>query len=232
MRQRARRNRDRRYHVLADLHHELEQVVWYSHYQSVLSLLRRGWFEPVRDDDLFELYLLLLLLDVAETECSLGAPKTYALVRVGRGAVAEFEDNAGIRVKVYFDQGPSAFTKVDSEYLRIARAYGMTVAERRPDISVLIQGPKTTSVLFVEAKKSSDEKYERDSVYKALAYLYDFASLWPKGVQTVPRVAVVYPQMPPPTAGFSELAEPLVLLGSDSRDRMAAILKAAIGSTV
>jgi len=194
-------------------------------------LLRRGWFEPVRDDDLFELYLLLLLLDVAETECGLGSPKEYALIRIGRSAVAEFNDDAGIRVKVYFDQGPSAFAKVESEYLRITRAYGMTVAERRPDISVLIQGPKKTVVLFVEAKESTDEKYERESVYKALAYLYDFASLWPIGSQIAPRVAVVYPQMPPPVAGFNELDEPLVLLGAGNRDRMAAILKAAIGST-
>lgn len=231
MRQRARRNRDYRYHRLADLHEELERVVSYSHFGSVLSLLRRGWFEPVKDDDLFELYLLLLLLDVVETECGIGPAKKYALIRVGRGAVAEFE-KAGTEVKVYFDQGPSAFAKPNSEYLRVARAYGMSVAERRPDISVVVEGPRSTAVLFVEAKESSDDKYERDSVYKALGYLLDFASLWPAGPGTVPRVAVMYPQMAPPRTGFNELNEPLVLLGADSRDRMAAIVKAVIRSTM
>lgn len=232
MRQRARRNRDRRYHVLADLQEELEQLMRYRRRQATLSLLRRGWFQPIRDDDIFEVYLLLLLLDVLETEIGAGPPTKYGLVRSGRAAVAEFEPKASARIRVFFDQGPSTFVSSNSEYIRVSRAYGLTVAERRPDISLLVEGPHRSAVFFLEAKKTGDDRYERDSVYKALGYLRDFEAVWQKAVVSVPRVAVVYPEMASPASKFVEASERLVLLGAGSRSRMAAVVQAVLDSAM
>lgn len=230
MRQRARRNRDTRYHALAALQYELEQIWRYQKRDAVLSLLRRGWFEPIQDDDIFELYLLITLLDVLENELGAGAPIQYGLVRSKRSAVAEFTIS-GKRIKVYFDQGPSAYSQTSSEYLRVSRAYGLGVAERRPDLAVIVEGPARRALLFVEAKKTADDRYERDSVYKALGYLRDFASSWASAPNDVPRVAVAYPAMSAPVKSFDERNEQLVLLSVESRTRIAGVLQAVVDST-
>jgi len=230
MRQRARRNRDTRYHILAALQYELEQIGRYGRREAVLSLLRRGWFEPIQDDDIFELYLLVTILDVIEKELGAGAPVQYGLVRAHRSAVAEFA-MSGKRIKIYFDQGPSAYSQASSEYLRVARAYGLSVAERRPDLAVIVEGAKRNALLFVEAKKTSDDRYERDSVYKALGYLRDFATSWESAPDNVPRVVVAYPAMSVPGTGFKEPNEQLVLVSAASRTRIADVLQAVVNST-
>lgn len=230
MRQRAQRNRDNRYHVLAALHYELEQISRYQNRDAVLSLVRRGWFEPIKDDDVFELYLLIIVLEVINNELGAGDPVSYGLVRSNRDAVAEF-DISGKRLKIYFDQGPSAFSNVSSEYLRVSRAYGLSVAERRPDLTVIVEGPKRTATFFIEAKKTSDDKYERDSVYKALGYLRDFSTNWDHAPFDVPRVAVAYPEMSIPLKGFDERNEQLVLISAKSRNRIATVLQAVVDST-
>jgi hypothetical protein len=70
-------------------------------------LLAANWLEPVDPDDLFELYALVLVLDLLEVELGLGPPMQYGLAVPGRDHVAMFETE-GNRVRVFFDQSPAS----------------------------------------------------------------------------------------------------------------------------
>jgi len=81
--------------------------------------------------------------------------------------------------------------------------------------------------LLVECKRSDDDGYRRDSVYKALAYLRDFTALWTETRQR-PKAIVVFP-------GSLELKNrngrgesDLVLVGAEDRDRMVGLLSGGI----
>jgi hypothetical protein len=62
MRQRALRNRSWRYKKVAMLQQELDASVHESKWEQILRLLARGWLAPVDTDDLFELYVQVLVL--------------------------------------------------------------------------------------------------------------------------------------------------------------------------
>jgi hypothetical protein len=156
-----------------DLETRDQHAWWYT----VISLLAVNWLEPVSDDDLFELYVLVLTLDILSSELGFGEPVEYGLVTSRRGHVALFEAEE-TKVQVYFDQSASAVLKIPTEYGGVfSQNVGISGAARRPDIIVVAEGAGERRVVIVEMKKSGDGRYISDSVYKVFGYLYDFRHL-------------------------------------------------------
>ena len=186
-------------------------------------LLAVGWLEPVSDDDLFELYCLVLVLDIISDELGLGQPLESGLLLRGRSHVAAFESSAG-RIEVFFDQSPAMVMNIISRYSVVRKAHrGLTGTERRPDILVTFKpfdGSPVTNLL-IEIKKSADGQYISDSVYKAFGYLHDFASLW-KTTTLNPKLILMIPSgvWPKQDEALTEIA----MISSDDRQSLAAIL--------
>ena len=159
---------------------------WYTN----MSLLAVNWLEPVNDDDLFELYVLVLVLDLLSDELGFGEPVEYGLVTSRRGHVALFEDDHQ-KARVYFDQTPAAVLGIPTEYGQVfAQHRGISGGERRPDILVVAEREGETRLVLIEMKKTVDGRYISDSVYKVFAYLYDFRNTAGAG-RTVKAVLVV-----------------------------------------
>lgn len=139
---------------------------------AVLDLLRVNWLAPVCPDDLFELYVLVLVLDALVD--ALGPPREYGLVTAGREHVARFTGNAEIRV--LFDQTPpgAGWSRAYDD-VRV-RHEGLPASPRRPDIILLRED--VPRAVMVEVKRTSDQGYLSESIYKGFGYLADFADLW------------------------------------------------------
>lgn len=168
------------YETVANLLRSIDRIGGYDderRQHAVLMLLAVGWLEPLNDDDLFELYILVLVLDVLGEEAALGSPVEIGLVRSGRSYVARFDLPNG-RLKVFFDTSLARIAGCSGRYKRTVSAHsGITGNERRPDVVLAIVGNDGTvrRVLIVEAKRSDDGRYLSDSVYKVFGYLHDFA---------------------------------------------------------
>lgn len=188
----ARRHRRPEYRVAAALamrRLELETSDHHAWWYTVLSLLAVNWLEPVSDDDLFELYVLVLALEILADELGFGEPVEYGLVTNRRGHVALFEDDRQ-KVRVYFDQAPAAVFGMRTEYGRVLEQHrGLSGGERRPDILVVSERDGETHLVLIEMKKTGDGRYISDSIYKIFGYLYDFQSI--SSGQTVKAILVV-----------------------------------------
>jgi hypothetical protein len=226
MRQAARRHRNPRYRRLASLQNEFDAALLEEKWSAVLRLLEKNWLEPLHLDDLFELYVLVLVLVVLEKDLGLGPPKP-GLIRRGRKQVAKFEPpGQGIRVDVYFDQSPASQLGCSSEYAAVVGSYkGLRPGKHRPDVTLRIHpagAPART--LLVEAKKTEDDRYQRDSVYKVLAYLRDFKELWQGLPGQRPKGALVFPASAGVEPTRDDTALDLVLAGG-TRERIRQILQ-------
>lgn len=196
-----------------------ENARWYA----TLMLLAVGWLEPVSDDDMFELYALTLVVDVVARELEFGEPEEYGLVASGRGHVAAFRSNAG-RLRVVFDQHPIGAGR--DRYRGIIGAHrGVTGHARRPDISIFYDRKDDPRFVIVEAKRTANERYVSDSIYKVFGYLYDFAALWTES-QPAPRSVLLIPEGISLVPGQTYLETAIV--SGDDRAALAGALRAAI----
>lgn len=196
-----------------------ENARWYN----LLALLAVNWLEPVSDDDLFELYVLILTIDLIATELGMGDPVEYGLVTRGRGYVALFEQGDRT-VKVFFDQTPSAALKLSTRYASVVSGHwGLTGGQRRPDIMLVSETADGQRIAIVEMKKSSDGRYLSDSVYKVFAYLFDFGQHLAdrlRGILVVPTGVTKMPAGNPPA---------VVVASGDDRTGFAQALGDALG---
>jgi len=192
----AARNRNKRYRALSRVAFELADIALWEKWDSVVSLVRCRWLEPIGDEDLFELYVLVLVLDILRIESGFGEPNRIGLIRRFRKAVAEFSRMDGATARVYFDQSPCESLSAASEYRRVVGSYsGVNGYSHRPDITVVVAVPGcTTRVQLIEVKKSADERYRSDSIYKVFGYIHDFRGLWPEGSQLAPKAVLVFPE--------------------------------------
>jgi hypothetical protein len=231
MRQRARRNRNRSYGELADLQSRYDLAFRERKWSFILTLLQGNWLEPISDDNLFELYTLVLVLDVLATECGFGEPERYGLIRRDREAVATFR-RGDVRADVYFNQSPVTFTNIKSEYTTILKDYpDLPGSARRPDITVRFSfADGSCQYLLLEVKKSEDERYGRDSVYKVLGYLRDFRELWDGVVLQFPKAILVFPHNITRRHNADERNRDLVFVSGDGRTRLAEILTNRAGT--
>ena len=194
---------------------------WYT----VLSLLAVNWLEPVSDEDLFELYVLVLVLDLLSKEQGFGEPVEYGLVTSRRGHVALFQDDHQ-KVRVYFDQTPAGVLGIRTEYGRVVSQHkGLSGGERRPDILVVAEREGDTRIVLIEMKKTGDGRYLSDSIYKVFAYLYDFG-----GGSAATRTAKALLVVPSGvSAAPGAMADRTVFVASgDDRKGMSEALRAAL----
>lgn len=146
---------------------------WYN----VISLLAVNWLEPVSSDDLFELYVLVLTIDVLAKDLGFGEPLEYGLVSARRERIAHFAGN-DLTLDLFFDQTPAAMLKIATAYGSIVSDYKeLRGAERRPDIMLSVEKEGVKKLVLIEVKKTDDDKYASDSVYKMFGYIHDFSSL-------------------------------------------------------
>jgi len=228
MRTRAKRHRNRHYGELATLQHEFDQVISYGKWDATVALASMGWLEPLSDDDLFELYILVLVLDILSDEMGFGPPDSYGLLRSGRAEVAQFfREVDGTRALVHFDQGPSkAFSFREGRYQTTLESYsGISGPEHRPDISIrfVTSGGVERNVL-IEAKMTSNPDYMRESVYKCFGYLYDFADLWDETPGQRPKIILVFPEGVSPTPRSDTAGDELAITSATDRSRLAALI--------
>jgi len=197
-------------------------------WQHSLDLLAANWLEPISPDDLLELYALVLVLDVLESDLKLCDPKQYGLAAAGRDYVVRFESGE-TTVRVFFDQSPHATLGYPSYQLAILAAHeGMRGVSRRPDVVVVRDGAEDRRVCFVEVKKTADSSYISDSVYKALGYISDYRAIW-GGAPSNPKVVLLFPEDIAPKPGMDFSSHEVVMASSMDRATLSSALRAALG---
>lgn len=195
-----------------------EQARWYS----ILALLAVNWLEPISDDDLFELYILVLTLDVLTDELGFGEPVEYGIVTKGRGHVAMFKDESR-KVQVFFDQTPAAVLNLKTRYASVVGAHrGLSGGQRRPDIMLVADIDGRQLITLVEMKKSDHGRYLSDSVYKVFGYLFDFGESLAerlRAILVVPTGISVTATVPNP---------PIIVASGDNRAAVAQAIREAL----
>ena len=195
-------------------------------WKHIVTLLAANWLSPISDDDLFELYALVFVLDLLENECAFGSPVQFGLNATGRSHVAKFQKGEA-SVHVFFDQSPAVFLKAHSAQLDLLEAHnGIRPVPRRPDIVIVYGSGSVRRILFVEVKRSADGGYLSDSIYKAFGYCKDFADLWPATAN--PKVAVVVPENVSLKPGKSVSEMEVVLISSVDRQGLGEAIQAAL----
>ncbi len=197
-------------------------------WQHIIELLSVNWLAPLSDDDLFELYALVLVLDILEHDLGLQPPTQYGLAAHGRDHIALFEHGTN-SVRVFFDQSPASALGYPSYQLAILAAHdGVRGVPRRPDMIVVCDGHHGRRVAFVEVKKTADSGYISDSVYKALGYLSDFRAIW-AGNPSNPKIVVLFPEAIGPKATTKVGEQEIILASSADRLTLAAALRTGLG---
>jgi hypothetical protein len=199
----------------------------------ILRLLRRGWLEPIRADDLFELYTLIRILELLRGELGFGEPTHVGLIKNKREQIALFKRNAdSMKAEVYFDQSPIESLQINSMYKSVMESYdGVTGIARRPDILIRfsLPGSDYERRLFIECKRSEDDGYTRDSVYKALGYLKDFSDAWSVSPDQVPKIIVAFPRILVWNPTAEQLRHELVLACADDNRHLTELFSMALG---
>jgi hypothetical protein len=197
-------------------------------WQYIIELLAVDWLAPISDDDLFELYALVLVLDILERDLGLNRPTQYGLSVPGRDHIALFESGTS-RVRVFFDQSPASVLAYPSYQLAILAAHdGVRGVPRRPDLVVVHDGPPGRRVAFVEVKKTADGGYISDSVYKALGYLSDFRAIW-EASPSKPNIVVLFPETIGPKVTTKIADQEVILASSFDRQTVATALRIGLG---
>ena len=145
--------------------------------------------------------------------------------------MARFRRNAdNAEAEVFFDQSPTEFADIESEYLNTAKLYAnISAAPRRPDITIRLSKPKDPKrYLLIELKKTEEYGYIRDSIYKVFGYLHDFRALW-HDTSEVPKAVLVVPESVERLDQQASIAEDLAIVSGGDRSRMSQIMKLVLG---
>ena len=195
----------------------------------ILDLLAAEWLEPIKDEDLFELFMLALVLDILKNELGLGEPQELGLCVRDRKHVAAFRASDSSVVRVYFDQSPVTALRTTSVYQSTIGAHdGVVGSARRPDVIVEREVNGERVALLIEAKESSDQDYIQESVYKGLAYVHDFQGLWNVG-NPRPKIVLLFPDGAAPKANVSVADLDVVLTNGGGRPVLVESLSVRLG---
>lgn len=228
----ATRNKQRGYSELSLLYGKLLQTLRQKKIDTIIDLISRGWFEPIRDDDLFEIYILVLLLNMLTARY--GTPyKFNGIGSLSRKEVVKWLiKDSDVSLSLYFDQSPESITGCPYLYTKIASKYkGVSVRPRRPDLTLRFQGQGFHRFLLVEAKMTRDKDYINESIYKSVAYLKDFEAIWQRDYEQKPKIILIFPESEITkisTSSEAESADDLEILSSNETERIARLISSLI----
>jgi hypothetical protein len=138
------------------------------------NLLRQKQLAPEDLDDLFEVWVLLTLVEIHLRE---GWELREALLIGGDASPKRPKftmEKDGATVELFYQTIPPEMGK-SSAYKMIFSEYDLDASMRRPDVTVRVKWPTDQVQRFiVEVKRTRDPHYILDSVYKTLGYLADF----------------------------------------------------------
>jgi hypothetical protein len=231
--------RDRRiiYAQLYDLWTEYDKAVLNRDIDVIKDLLSKGWLSPQDEDSLFELYVLISVInaleDFVEKRATLDSIK-FGLVRPGKTRTVAVINGASVVANVGFDESPMHIFvdfKTNAErsiYKQMVDIYGdLRGAMRRPDVTVGINyGGNPEVRLIVEIKNTPPRSsYASESVYKAIGYLKDFEAVW--STDQKPKVILAVPKGFAVSADVQSdwLAQDIVIISGDIRTACLEILE-------
>lgn len=183
--QKAYRHRNQSYDQVAECY-ELYAKLFISNDQDVLrKLIESQIFEPLNNDRLFEVYVLIKILNILE---NYPGKLEFGLLRPGTKYTARYTTN-NLEICIFYQKMPLRFFGC-SKHKEIFKYYDPNVSLRRPDIMLKFQTDVEKFYRIVEVKRTKERNYIVDSVYKVLGYLNDFEECLkptfnPKGVLVI-----------------------------------------------
>lgn len=213
---------------ISDLSLQLRDVEDLPRGDLIASLGAAGWLAPLSDDDLFELYVLLRVVDVV-TE-AFGQPDKLSPIRMGE-VIAEWELPQAVRLSVSFDSVPAGL-RTNSRYLSTSETYTniFNARARRPDIIIQTSIGEARSYTLIEVKNPSEssDRYRRDSLYKCFGYLYDFAEV----LDSPPEPDVCFLVLPEKVAASGTGPGQVTVVSGDDGDALKERLTLRISRTI
>jgi hypothetical protein len=141
------------------------------------SLATAGWFAPLSDDSLFELFVLSSTIQHIVSKW--GEPRRLSPIRMGE-VIASWDLPDDVSIRVHFDSTPTEVRRT-SRYLRLSRQHPgiFNASARRPDITIEVVRKKVSRFTIIEVKNPAEDSdnYRRLSLYKCFGYLHDFAEV-------------------------------------------------------
>ena len=167
--QKAYRHRNQSYDHVAECY-ELYEKLFISNDQEVLrKLIESQIFEPLNNNKLFEIYVLIKILNLLE---NYPGELEFGLLRPGTNYTARYTLN-DLEICIFYQKMPLRFMKC-SKNKEIFEYYDLNVSLRQPDIMLKFRKENKTFYRIVEVKRTKERNYIVDSVYKVLGYLNDF----------------------------------------------------------
>jgi hypothetical protein len=137
------------------------------------QLIASTYLVPLSNDSVFELFVLMKVLQAAEVEgWELSEIRAIGAIPAPVFRLSRPDANCA----VFYQHTPETL-KEASGYLEMFRGTGIPIAVRRPDIVIGIQGTRGEWLGLVEVKRSSSKSYISDGIYKCLGYLRDFSDI-------------------------------------------------------
>jgi hypothetical protein len=141
--------------------------------------------KPFNDDKLFEIYVLIKLLDFLDNH---SGELRLGLLKPDLDYTAKYISEK-MNICIFYQKTPSDL-KNSSKYKSIFNFYDLKVRVRSPDIILRIQTNENEYYQIIEVKRTKKKSYIVDSVYKVLGYINDFQESLestpnPKGVLVV-----------------------------------------------
>ena len=183
--QKAYKHRNQSYDKVAECYELYEKLFITNDHEVLRRLIETQTFEPLNNDKLFELYVLMKLLDFLDKS---DGNLELGLLKPELEYTAKFLSDE-VNICIFYQKMPNIF-KNCSRYKDIFEFYDLNVSVRRPDIVLKIKISNNSYYQLIEVKRTKSKSYIVDSVYKVLGYCHDFkhclkTSPYTKGVLVV-----------------------------------------------
>ncbi|MCC7554323.1 MAG: hypothetical protein KO202_07545 [Methanobacteriaceae archaeon] len=160
-------NRNQYYKKVANLYKLYEELFIKNTLEKLKELLSKQLIKPASDDTLYELFVFFKLISALDYDkINLG------LLMPGNDYSVKYEDD-DIKLKIYYQNTPTIFYE-NSKYKNIFENYQINASLKRPDIILEFEKDNKKIYRIIEVKRTKEDSYLRESVYKVLGYLGDF----------------------------------------------------------
>lgn len=150
----------------------------------IIDLIKKQILEPLNNDQLYEIYVFFKLIDGFPNKENL----KLGLLKPENDYSAKYSTNEE-SITIYYQNVPEIFKK-ESKNKEIFNSYNLDISSRRPDIIIEFEKNGIYSYRIIEVKRTKAKYYIVNSVYKVLAYIYDFKKI--ETVKNLPSVLVVW----------------------------------------